>query len=99
MALVPYVPWTLALRKEKMQFEGVAEGTYCAFIKPLQPGLTTEIAKCARELQASSRANPLGTFAIVEHVGVYLVMNWPKAWYTNGTSLLKRHFAKIAIFL
>jgi len=95
--IVPYVPWTLALRKEILQFEP-GEGTYCALIKPLKPGLTTEIAKFARELQNSDRENPLGTFAIVEHNGVYLVMNWPKSWYTNGYNEVRHKFEKIGVF-
>ena len=97
MALVPYVPWTLALRKEKLEFEP-GENTYCALIKPLKLGLATEIATLAKGLQSSDRKTPLGTFAIVEQNGVYLIMNYPKSWETNGLSMLQRHFAKIAIF-
>jgi hypothetical protein len=95
--MVPYVPWTLALRKEKLEFEP-GENTYCALIKPLKLGLATEIATLAKGLQSSDRKNPLGTFAIVEQDEVYLIMNYPKSWETNGLSMLQRHFAKIAIF-
>ena len=99
MALVPYVPWTLALCKEKMQFEGVGEGTYCAFFTPLQPGLATKIATFAKELQLSeSYKYPLGTVGIAEENGVYLVMNWPGTTLGNIHKELPKKLESIGIY-
>jgi hypothetical protein len=99
--IVPYVPWTLALCKEKLQFEeAFAEDTHCALIRPLQPRLVEKIVDLLKETQTKDRKNPLGDFAVVEtENGEFaFVMNWPPSWKTNGNNELKKKFAKIAIY-
>ena len=61
--IVPYVPWTLALRKEKLQFEeAFAEGAYCALIKRLlQRRLVKEIVELLKTTQSKPRKSPKNT--------------------------------------
>ena len=100
--IVPYVPWTLALRKEKLQFEeDFAEDTYCALIRPLmQPRLVEKIVELLKATQTKARDNPLGDFAVVEtgNGEFAFVMNWPPSWRTNGKTELEKKFAGIAIY-
>ena len=75
--IVPYVPWTLALRKEKLQFEeAFAEGTHCALIRPLYSKLVEKIVELLKETQTKDRKNPLGDFAVVKTEKGELLSSW-----------------------